>query len=118
MDYLVRIFKSAANETRIRLLESLLAGKEKTLDTLAAELKLPYKTVSRNLKILEKAMLVKMRTWRGKVYYSTETSSRLIYGKEVLGMINRRRLKKIKRAKAISRFRTRSATVDLVKPRN
>ena len=110
MDYLVRIFKSVANETRIRLLESLLAGKEQTLDTLAAELKLPYKTVSRNLKILEKAMLVKMRTWRGKVYYSTETSSRLIYGKEVLGMIKRRQLRKTKQVKPISRFRA--------KPRN
>ena len=33
MDYLVRIFKSVANETRVRLLEVLLDSKEETLES-------------------------------------------------------------------------------------
>lgn len=94
MDYLVRIFKSVANETRVRLLEKLLGTKEQTLESLSGSLNLPYKTVSRNLKILEKAMLVKNRRWEGKVYYSLETSTRLIYGKEIINLIKKRKLKK------------------------
>ena len=47
MDYLVRIFKSVANETRVRLLEKLLNSKEQTLESLAGSLNLPYKTISR-----------------------------------------------------------------------
>ena len=94
MDYLVRIFKSVANETRVRLLEILLDSKEETLESLAGSLKLPYKTVSRNLKILEKAMLVKNRRWIGKVYYSAETSAWLIYGRDILNLIKKRMLRK------------------------
>ena len=96
MDYLVRIFKSVANETRVRLLEVLLDSKEETLESLAKSLKLPYKTVSRNLNILEKAMLVRSQRWRGKVYYSAETSPRLIYGRKILKMIQKRKLRKKK----------------------
>ena len=96
MDYLVRIFKSVANETRVRLLEVLLDSKKETLESLAKVLKLPYKTVSRNLQILEKAMLVRSRRWEGKVYYSVETSTRLIYGREILKLIKKRKLRKRK----------------------
>ena len=98
MDYLVRIFKSVANETRVRLLEVLLDSKKETLESLAKALKLPYKTVSRNLNlnILEKAMLVRSQRWRGKVYYSAETSPRLIYGREILKLIKKRKLRKRK----------------------
>ena len=94
MDYLVRIFKSVANETRVHLLEKLLNTKEQTLESLAGSLNLPYKTVSRNLKILERAMLVKNRRWEGKVYYSVETSTRLLYGREILNLIKKRKLRK------------------------
>ena len=94
MDDLVRIFKSVANETRVRLLEILLDSGEETLESLASSLHLPYKTVSRNLKILEKAMLVKSRRWKGKVYYSIEASTRLFYGREILNLIKKRKLRK------------------------
>ena len=97
MDYLVRIFKSVANETRVRLLEKLLDIKEQTLESLAVSLNLPYKTVSRNLKILEKAMLVKSHRWEGKAYYSLEDNPRLIYGKEIINMIKKRKKKKLTR---------------------
>jgi len=96
MDYLVRIFKSVANETRVRLLEVLLDSKEETLESLSKALNLPYKTVSRNLNILEKAMLVRNQRWEGKVYYSVETSTRLIYGREILKLIKKRKLRKRK----------------------
>ncbi|MEA1927103.1 MAG: helix-turn-helix domain-containing protein [Candidatus Auribacterota bacterium] len=94
MDYLVRIFKSVANETRIRLLEVLLDSKEETLESLSHTLRLPYKTASRNLIILEKAMLIRRRRWGGKIYYSVEKSLRLIYVRGILNLVKKRKLRK------------------------
>ena len=96
MDVLVRLFKSVANEKRILLLESLLEKGETRLDDLVSYVKLPYKTVSRNLKILEKSMLVKHRTRKGKVYYSIEGSPSLFYGKTLLKLIRRQQSRKQK----------------------
>jgi len=98
MDVLVRLFKSVANEKRVLLLETLLEKGEMRLDDLAFYVKLPYKTVSRNLKILEKSMLVKHRTRKGKVYYSIEGSSPLFYEKTLLKLIRHQQIKRQKRA--------------------
>jgi len=96
MDVLVRLFKSVANEKRILLLETLLDKGETRLDNLVSSVNLPYKTVSRNLKILEKAMLVQHRTRNGKVYYSIEGSPSLFYGKTLLNLIHRQQSRKRK----------------------
>ena len=98
MDVLVRLFKSVANEKRILLLETLLEKGEMRLDDLVFYVKFPYKTVSRNLKILEKSMLVKHRTKKGKVYYSIEGSPGLYYGKTLLKLIRHQQSKKQRRA--------------------
>ena len=99
MDFLVRIFKSVANERRVGILEALMDGKEMSLDELCGRVNLPYKTVSRNLKILEKALLVKSRTWRKYVYFSLEDSPRLPYGKQILSLVKKRKVRKGKRPK-------------------
>ena len=96
MDVLVRLFKSVANEKRILLLETLLEKGEMRLENLVTSVNLPYKTVCRNLKILEKSMLVKHRTRNVKVYYSIEGSPALFYGKTLLKLIRRQQLKKRK----------------------
>ena len=98
MDVLVRLFKSVANAKRIFLLETLLEKGEMRLDDLVFYVKLPYKTVSRNLQILEKSMLVKRRTKKGNVYYSIEGSPSLFYGKTLLKLIRHQKFKKQKRA--------------------
>ena len=89
MDVLARLFKSVANETRLRLMEHLLHTKEQTVESIAERLDLPYKTVSRNLKILEKAMMVRRRVWQGRVFYSIEDSPRLIYGKAIQNIVKK-----------------------------
>ena len=94
MDVLVRLFKSVANEKRILLLETLLERGETRLEDLAAAVNFPYKTVSRNLKILEKSMLVRHRTRNAKVYYSIEGSPALFYGKTLLNLIRRQQARK------------------------
>ena len=94
MDYLVRIFKSVANERRVRILERLLRAKEQTLEEIVDHINIPYKTASRNLKILEKAMLVKRQMRNGRALYSLEDSPRLIFGRNILNMIKKRALKR------------------------
>ena len=90
MDYLVRIFKSVANERRVRILEYLLKAKERTMEEIAENVCLPYKTIARNIKILEKAMMVKRRMRNGRALYSLEDSPLLIFGREIIRMIKKR----------------------------
>lgn len=100
MNVLIRLFKAVANEKRVKIIEALMEREKIALVPLAALLKLPYKTVARNLKILEKAMLVKSQSYRGNVYYSLETSSKLFYGKAILDLIKKHRvLRKRKKIK-------------------
>lgn len=94
MNVLVRLFKAVANEKRLRIVEALMERKEIALEPLAGYLNLPYKTVARNLKILEKAMLVKSRSSRGNVYYSLETSPKLFYGKAILDLVKKQKARK------------------------
>ena len=90
MDYLVRIFKSVANDRRVRILEYLLRAKEQTLEEIAENVRIPYKTIARNIKILEKAMMVKRQMRNGRALYSLEDSPRMIFGREIIRMIKRR----------------------------
>ena len=89
MDFLVKIFKALANQHRISLLH-LLTKKEKEISELAKELKLPYKTVARNLKILERTNLVISRRWKGQVYYSLRDEDHLEYNKTLYELIEKR----------------------------
>lgn len=90
MDFLLRLFNSLANENRLKIVRFLLRNKEATLDAVASELRLPYKTVARNLKILERAGLVTSRRWRGLVYYSLDTSAKLKYNRALFDLIKMR----------------------------
>jgi ArsR family transcriptional regulator len=89
LDFLVKIFKALANQHRINLLH-LLRKREKEISELAKELKLPYKTVARNLKILERTNLVVSRRWKGQVYYSLRDEDRLEYNKTLYELIEKR----------------------------
>ena len=87
MDPLILIFKAVSNENRVKIIEFLIQNEEASLETLSLEIELPYKTVDRNLKILEKAGLVKQRRWRGLVYYSILDSQTLKYNKMIFDII-------------------------------
>lgn len=87
MDLLVHIFKAVSNENRVKIIKFLIQNGEASLETLASGIKLPYKTVDRNLKILEKAGLVTHRRWKGLVYYSLHDSSTLKYNKRIFDLI-------------------------------
>jgi DNA-binding transcriptional ArsR family regulator len=107
MDFLVKIFKALASEHRIHLLHILMKEGEKDISDLAKKLGLPYKTVARNLKILEQTNLVNSLRWKGLVYYSLRNEEGFEYNKALYEMIEKRyrktqRLKRI-RLKAQSR---------------
>lgn len=87
MNVLVHKFKAVSNENRVKIIKFLIENGEVPLETLASGLKLPYKTVDRNLKILEKAGLVTHRRWKGLVYYSLQDSPKLIYNKGIFDLI-------------------------------
>jgi DNA-binding transcriptional ArsR family regulator len=90
MEFLVRLFKSLGNENRLRIVEFLLQNEEIALETLASELKLPYKTVARNLKILERAGLVTSRIWQGLALYSLHTSPDFKYNRAIFDLVKMR----------------------------
>lgn len=90
MDFLVRLFKSVSNEKRVKMVKSLIANGETLLETIVRELKLPYKTVARNLKILETAGLVKSRIEKGSVYYSLNEGADLPYNQVLSNLIRKR----------------------------
>lgn len=58
---LSRIHRALSNEKRLRIIKSLSSGKEKTSDSLAHKLKMPYQTVIRHIKILESVGIIKPR---------------------------------------------------------
>ncbi len=89
MDFLVKIFKALSSEHRIGLLHLLKDG-EKEISELAKTLNLPYKTVARNLKILERTNLVVSRRWRGLVYYCLRDEEALEYNKVLYNLIEKR----------------------------
>jgi predicted transcriptional regulator len=104
MDFLTKLFKAMANEHRVRILYILLTNSEKEISELSYQLKLPYKTVARNLKILEQANLLNSRRWKGLVYYTVKSDERLEYNNFIYKMVNNRYnksrfLKKVRKKK-------------------
>ena len=95
MDFLVKIFKALSNQPRVNLLHLLRDG-EKEISELAKELKLPYKTVARNLKILERTNLVISRRWHGSVYYCLRNEDHLEYNRTLYDLIEKRHTKTAK----------------------
>ena len=95
MDFLLKLFKSLANEKRLKIIEVLIEHKEMTLESIARKLNLPYKTVARNLKILENAGLVTSQILQGIAYYSLNDTPDLSYNRNLLNLI-RVRLKEKK----------------------
>ena len=61
--------KALANKRRIRMLVFLMKKGEVKIDRIAQALKLPYKTVFRNLSILRNAGFVESRILRAEVYF-------------------------------------------------
>ena len=59
-DHEIKVFKAAADETRLRILK-LLAGGELCISEIMLALKKPQSSISHNLSILEDAGLVKER---------------------------------------------------------
>lgn len=90
MDFLIKIFKALANENRVHIMNFLLRNGEKELTEVTNQLKLPYKTVARNLKILEGANLVSSRRWGGLIYYKPQVDSRLKYNELIFKIIRQR----------------------------
>jgi len=60
---------------------------EAPLEPIADELILPYKTVEWNLKVLEKAGLVKRRIWGGIAHFSLSDSPDLKYNQAIYNII-------------------------------
>ena len=89
MDLLIKLFKSLANEKRVKIVKILLENEWITLTSIVDELQLPYKTVARNLKILEKAGLVKSRIMKGLAYYSLDNKPDYYYNKKLIEIIDK-----------------------------
>ena len=62
---------------------------ESKLEPIAEELKLPYKTIEWNLKVLEKAGLVSRRVWGGIANFSLAETPDLRYNSAIFEMIKR-----------------------------
>jgi len=90
MDFLVKIFKALANENRVRAIHLLLDGKEREIGVIAEILCLPYKTVARNMKILEHANIVSSRRWEGSVFYALKKEPSLEFNRFVYDMVKKR----------------------------
>ena len=67
---LLKAFKALGNETRLKLLATLLGKGEMTVTQLARQLGMSHSRVSRNLGILETNNFVKNRQSKRWVYYS------------------------------------------------
>jgi len=94
MKMLTNIYKSVANEKRLKMLLLLLKNKEMKLKDIYRKLRIPQATASRNLKILEKNHFVSSWYERGEVFYSIIESDDFPYNKVILDSIRRRKKEK------------------------
>ncbi len=94
MDFLLRMMKALANETRIKIIEILITDKQLSLGEIAAQINRPYKTIAGHLKNLEKAGFLKTHHWRGEVLYALNTSGNLQYNRQLIGLIKKHMGKK------------------------
>ena len=91
---LTNIYKSVANEKRLKMLLLLLKNKEMKLKDIYRKLRIPQATASRNLKILEKNHFVSSWYERGEVFYSIVESDDFPYNKVILDSIKKRNKEK------------------------
>lgn len=89
MDLMLRIFKALANETRIRALKLLLSKGELVSEEISASLRLPSATACRNLKILERAGLVRSRIRGGRTFYAIDDSPGFEYNPLIWEILKR-----------------------------
>ena len=90
MDFLLRIMKSFANETRLEIVEHLIKDKQLSLDDITTRTGRPYKTIAGYLKILEKSGMLKTQRWKGEVLYSLNSSGELHYNQQLIDLIKKR----------------------------
>ena len=93
MDYLLQVFKALAHDRRLRIIELLSERHELTIEVLSSELKIPFASCCRNLKILERVYIVKSRRAGGYVFYSLNKPDDHIYNRHILDMVLLRKKK-------------------------
>jgi len=89
MDFLLQLYKSVANERRLRILGVLINGEELCIEEIASQIKIPFATCCRNLKILERVNLVKSSTRNGRVLYRINSKSKYKNNQQIIDMIKR-----------------------------
>lgn len=94
MDFLLRLLKAIANETRIEIVELLIKNGQLSLNEITTQVNRPYKTVAGHIKNLEKAGLLKTQRWKGEMIYSLNISGDLEYNRQLIGLIKKRSLHK------------------------
>jgi len=81
--------KTLANRRRLRMLLTLRHNREMCVGGLADELRLPLKTVSRNLRLLERAGMVLSDLRQGRVFYRLNPDAPSL-GRMVIGALDGR----------------------------
>ncbi len=94
MDFLLRMFKSLANETRLEIIKLLVKERRFSLDDIVTSISRPYKTVAGHVKHLEKSGLLKSQRHRGEMLYFLNASSNLYYNQQLIGLIKKQMGKK------------------------
>ncbi len=80
------VLKALANRRRLRMLLMLRHRQELHVSGLADESRLPLKTVSRNLRLLERAGMVLSEIRRGRVFYRLNPDAPSL-GRVVIGAV-------------------------------
>lgn len=96
MDYLLQIFRALAHERRLKIIELLLEKEELSIEEISSELKIPFATCCRNLKILERVYLLNSQRRRGRVYYKLNRPTEHVYNKLLIKLIKLRRERRFK----------------------
>ena len=91
MDYLLQLFKGLANETRLKIVELLLDGREYSIEDIANKLKIPFATCCRNLKIMERVYLIESRRKLGYVFYRLNKPDKHMYNKLIVELVKLRK---------------------------
>lgn len=73
--HLEGVLKALANRRRLLMLATVRRQREIYVSALAEQLRLPVKTVSRNLRLLERAGLMQSDQRRGYVFYRLNTDA-------------------------------------------
>ncbi len=92
MDLLLRLFKTLANKTRLKMVETLLKQQALTADDFSDILNIPRATACRNLKLLERVDLIKGARMNVTVYYSLNRAKNRPYNNILIDLIKRKRL--------------------------